>query len=49
MISEVTCSGCRKPAPKVYDVMNTTLRLGFGFNLWPDANALTFTNAVTPP
>lgn len=49
MISEVTCSGCRQPAPKVYDVTNTTLRLGFGFNLWPDVNALTFTNAVTPP
>ncbi len=47
-ISDVTCSGCRQPAAKVYDVTNTTLLLGFGFNLGPDVNALMFTNAVTP-
>ena len=47
-ISDVTCSGCRQPAARIYDVTNATLLLGFGFKLGQDVNALTFTNAVAP-
>jgi hypothetical protein len=47
-ISDVTCSGCRQPAAKIFDVTTPTLLLGFGFNLGQDVNALTFTNVVTP-
>jgi hypothetical protein len=46
-ISDVTCSGCRQPAAKIYDVTTPTLLLGFGFNLGQDVNALTFTNSVS--
>lgn len=48
VLSDVTCTGCRQPAAKAYDVTTPTLLLGLAFNLGPDVNALTFTNAVTP-